>query len=171
MPPIPLTIAGLPIGHYGISYDISTRRTESDLPNGWHSHRAITYRRLIKRLRDAGYVRHQYSDYRRPNSDPVAVWMDMVGLCQIPPPGKLESTLSGLKMHYVHHLHDMDVTQQLQLGGAFSETLRGPTPVALVDQVPAGLLNPAPAIPGAGFVRPVHTRPSAMADDLNNYRV
>ncbi|KAH8991654.1 hypothetical protein EDB92DRAFT_1797962 [Lactarius akahatsu] len=171
MPPVPLTIAGLPIGHYGISYDISARKTEDDLPNGWHSRRGESSEHIQKRLRDAGYVRHQYSDYRRPNSNPVAVWTDMVGLYQIQPPGELESTLSGLKMHYIHYLHDMDVTDQLRLGGAFSKTLRGPTSVALVDQVPAGLLNPAPAIPSPGFARPVHTMPSAMADDPNNYRV
>lgn len=129
-----------------------------------------TYRQLIRRLNLAGYGRHQYSDYRRPNSDPVAVWMVMVQLCQIQPPGKLQSTLLSLKMHYIHHLNDMDVTNQLQLGGAFSTTLAGPTPQALVAQVPPGVLDPPPVIPGAGFVRPVHTRLSAMADDPNNYR-
>ena len=131
-----------------------------------------TYRKLIRRLHLAGYGRHQYSDYLRlrPNSNPVAVWTVMVQLCQIQPPGKLQSTLLGLKMHYIHHLNDMDVTNQLQLGGAFSTTLAGPTPQALVAQVPPGLLNPPPVIPGAGFVRPVHTRPSAMADNPNNYR-
>ncbi|KAF8972292.1 hypothetical protein BDZ97DRAFT_1784071 [Flammula alnicola] len=170
LPPIPPTIGGLPFGHYGISYDISLRKTEDNLPNGWHSHRVNTYRKLIRRLHLAGYGRHQYSDYRRPNSNPVAVWMVMVQLCQIQPPGKLQSTLLSLKMHYIHHLNDMDVTNQLQLGGAFSTTLAGPTPQALVSQVPPGVLNPPPVIPGAGFVRPVHTRPSAMADDPNNYR-
>ena len=38
LPAIPPTILGLPIGHYGISYDISTQGMEDDLPNGWHSH-------------------------------------------------------------------------------------------------------------------------------------
>jgi len=95
----------------------------------------------------------------------------MVQLSLIQPPGKLESTLINIKMHYIHHQNDMDVTDQLQLGGAFSTTLRGPTPAALVAQVPAGILNPVPVIPGPGFVRPAHTRPSAAADDPNNYRM
>ena len=38
LPLIPASIVGLPLGNYGISYDISLRRTEDDLPNGWHSH-------------------------------------------------------------------------------------------------------------------------------------
>jgi len=63
----------------------------------------------------------------------------------------------------------MDLTEQLQLGGAFSHTLQGPTPATLVARVPAGALIPGPVIPGAGFVRPVYTRPSAMADDPDNY--
>ncbi|KAH9045982.1 hypothetical protein EDB84DRAFT_1241695, partial [Lactarius hengduanensis] len=121
-----------PIGHYGISYDISVRKTEDDLPNTLfltiNGFQVSTYRRPTKHLHDPGYVHHQYSDYRHPNSDPVIVWMDMVGLCRIWPPGKLESTLSGLKMHYIHHLHNMDVTEQVQLGGVCSTMLRGPTP-------------------------------------------
>ena len=100
----------------------------------------------------------------------------MVGhLChQIPPPGKLQSTLIGLKMHYIPHFEDMDVTNQLRLGrlgGEFSTTLRGPTPAALVFDLPAGALIPVPLIPGPGFVRPVYTRPSDMADDPGNYRM
>jgi hypothetical protein len=39
LPAIPPTIAGLPFGQYGISYDISSRNTEDDLPHGWHSRR------------------------------------------------------------------------------------------------------------------------------------
>jgi hypothetical protein len=95
----------------------------------------------------------------------------MVQLCQIQPPGKLQSTLLGLKMHFIHHLQDMDVTDQLQLGGVYSTTLAGPTPAALVAQVQVGILVPAPAIPGPGFVRPIHTRESDMANDPNNYRM
>lgn len=92
-------------------------------------------------------------------------------LSVIQPPGKLESTLINLKMHYIHHQSDMDVTNQLWLGGAFSTTLQGPTPAALIAQVPAGILNPVPVIPSPGFVRPAHTRPSTAADDPNNYRL
>ena len=95
----------------------------------------------------------------------------MVYLASILPPGKLQSTLKSLKMHYIHHLNEMDVTNQLQLGGEFSHTLRGPTPAGLVAQVPEGLLHPAPVVPGPNFIRPVYTRQSAMADDRFNYRV
>jgi hypothetical protein len=85
----------------------------------------------------------------------------MLQLRLIPPPGKLESTVLGLKMHCLED--ESDVTARVRLGGAFPPALRGPTPAALV---PAA----APVIPGPDFVRPVYTRPSAMADDPNNYR-
>ena len=39
----------------------------------------------VHHLHLAGYGRHQYSDYRHPNSNPVAVWIVMVQLCQIQP--------------------------------------------------------------------------------------
>jgi hypothetical protein len=70
-------------------------------------------------------------------------------------------------MHFIPH-QDMDVTDHVRLGGAFSLAIRGPTPVGLV---PAGMV-PAPVAPGPDFfVRPVHTRPSEMADDPDSYRI
>ena len=132
---------------------------------------ANIYRMIKNVLFRAHFIRHQYGDYRRPNSHPVEVWIVMVSLGQIQPPGKIQSTIRGLKMHFIHDLNEMDVTEQLRLGGAFSPALLGPTPAALVARVPAGLLHPAPAIPGAGFVRPVGTRASAMADDPLNWRI
>ncbi|KAF8273182.1 hypothetical protein EI94DRAFT_1696985 [Lactarius quietus] len=172
VPHVPPNIEGLPHGLYGITYDISTRRTEDDLPDGWHSRRASTYRALLRSLRQAGFVRHQYSDYRRHNSNPVAVWTTMIFLAaQVQPPGKLQSTLLGLKMHHIEHLHDMDVTDQLRLGGAFTPWLMGPTPAGLVAEVPDGLLNPVPVVPGPDFIRPVFTRPSAAANSRFNYRM
>jgi hypothetical protein len=95
----------------------------------------------------------------------------MVLLRGINPPGKLESTVIGLKMHFIQHLPEMDATDDLQLGGAFSTMLRGPTPAALVAQVPPGALIPAPVIPGVGFVRPLGTRPSPLANNRNNRRM
>lgn len=182
LPPVPMEVMALPVDDWGISYDISTRATENDLPNGWHAKRGEfyseqpfltesngsndflgnTYRLLIKRLRQAGFVRQQYSNYVLVNANPVFVWNVMVQLRLIRPPGKLESTLLGLKM-----CRSIDVTDRMQLGGAFSLVLRGPTPVGLV---PDGM-DPAPVIPGPDFVRPSFTRPSAAADDPINYRI
>lgn len=71
---------------------------------------ANIYNKLISLLRQAGYVRHKYSDYSRPNSNPVGVWTTMVQLAQILPPGKLNSTLIGLKMYYTPSPNTMDVT-------------------------------------------------------------
>jgi len=43
LPALPPTILALPFGLYGISYDISTRDTEDDLPDGWHAHRGTIW--------------------------------------------------------------------------------------------------------------------------------
>jgi hypothetical protein len=40
LPPVPPALAvDTPFGIYGISYDISQRKTEDSPPNGWGSHR------------------------------------------------------------------------------------------------------------------------------------
>jgi hypothetical protein len=142
MPDVPLAILDLPIGTYGISYDIGTRDTKDDLPNGWHCPRgesnSILYFQLIiffsKYIqKDPGCttqgtlclapVMVQYSDYRRPDSHLAEVWTVMVGLGQLPPLGKIQSTLRRLKMHHIHNLDVMDkvmdVTNQLRLGELF----------------------------------------------------
>lgn len=120
-------------------------------------------------LRREGFVRHQYSDYRRPNSQSALVWILMVQLpLLVQPPGKLESTVLGLKMHHIISLDEMDVGDKVRLGGQYSPSLRGPTPAGLV---PAGGLATAPVIPGPHFVRPAGTRSSAAANNPINYRV
>lgn len=93
------------------------------------------------------------------------MWFLTLQIGQIQLPGLLR-----LEMRFIKDFDDMDVTGQLQLEGTFSQTLVGPTPGALVAQVPAGLLDHVLAVPGAGFVQPAHTQPSAMADDPNNWR-
>ncbi|KAI9432866.1 hypothetical protein BJY52DRAFT_1132540, partial [Lactarius psammicola] len=87
---------------------------------------------LIHCLHQAGYVWHQYSNYCHQNSNLVAVWINMVLLCLIQPLGKLQLTLLGLKMHYIQHLNNMDIMNQLQLKEVFTTILVGPTPAALV---------------------------------------
>ena len=111
----------------------------------------------------AGFVRQQYSEYRLLNTEAVVVWNVMIQLRLIRPPGKFESTLLGLKLYRSL----FDITNQMRLGGEFSQVLRGPTPAGLV---PAGM-NPAPVIPGPDFVRPVSTKPSVAANDPINYRI
>jgi len=53
----------------------------------------------------------------------------------------------------IHHLHDMDITNQLQLlGGAFYTALAGPTPHSLVAEVPPGILNPPQVLVLSGLL-------------------
>lgn len=129
-----------------------------------------TYRQLIRTLNLSGFHRHQYSDYRRDNFGPIRTWLLMYILSQIRPPGKLQSTVLSLKMHHIPYLDDMDITNRLQFGGAHSTRLLGPTPAGLIAQIPDGLLNPAPLVPGPGYIRPVHTRSSPNANNPMNYR-
>ncbi|RDB14841.1 hypothetical protein Hypma_016371 [Hypsizygus marmoreus] len=163
LPPPPFAI--LPVGAYGISYDISTNATERDLPDGWNSRRARTYNQLIALLNAAGFDRHQYSDYRSLATTGFITWATMWNLRNINPPMKLESTVIGMKMQFYHHAFLFDITADLQLGGAGAPTLRGPTPANLVQQAPLmGNLLPVPApLVAPPVPLPVHTRASQSA--------
>ncbi|RDB26647.1 hypothetical protein Hypma_005552 [Hypsizygus marmoreus] len=155
----------LPQGSYGISYDISTRRTEDDLPDGWHAHRSNTYRQIIDILAIAAFTRDQYSDYRAVGVSALVTWQTMWQLRNIQPPMKLQSTILGLKMQFYHFAHLFNITQDMQLGGAGAPTLLGPVPANLVLQAPLhGNLAPAPVpLAAAPNPLPVHTRPSQNA--------
>jgi hypothetical protein len=88
----------------------------------------------------------------------------------ITPPGKFESTLRRLKVHYTPDILLSDLTIPCQLGGAFAPILRGPTPSGLVTQLAPALL-PASAIPDvATFHLPVNTMPSAAAQQVISWR-
>ena len=88
----------------------------------------------------------------------------MLSLIMIEPPGKLESTVKGLK---AHHIPDwaFDVTRLIRLGGQYSPSLQGPTPVGLVPpNVPA-------FVPEAMDILPRFTRVSLQAENPHNWRV
>jgi hypothetical protein len=159
IPPAPMPLPLMHPGHYGISYDIYTRATEDDLPHGWHSHRINTYRQLIRILNVAGFHHMQYSDYSRPNVHPAFAWLVMLSLCAISPPGKLESTVRGMKMHQIND-DVCIVTQDVQLGGVHAQALRGPTPRQLVTDAAAALMHPAPEVLAVAPPMPQYTRPS-----------
>ncbi|KAF8069157.1 hypothetical protein FPV67DRAFT_1580851 [Lyophyllum atratum] len=164
---IPLAIFDHPDGYYGISYDIGTNATERDLPNGWNAPRGSTYRQLISLLKDADYVRHQYSDYR--SSDPttaVNAWSDMWDLRNVKPSMKFESTVKGCKMHYYFSPALYDITRHIRLGGTGARNLRGMTPAGLVNtaQQHGMLLFPPGGLPQG-------TRWSANAQNPGNWRV
>lgn len=87
----------------------------------------------------------------------------MLDLLLIRPPGKLESTIKGLKAYHMP-IWELDITEDIQLGGRYAPNLRGPTPTGLVpDNVPA-------VIPGDVYL-PEFTRPSLNALNHENWRV
>jgi len=165
----PIMVIFLPIGSWGISYDIGTRETERDLPDGWNARRSATYRALIQVLNANGFNRHQYSDYRADGIPGHLVWAVMFNLRGIRPPMKLESTVLGLKMQFYQNRHILDVTNMVRIGGAGAPVLRHPTPANLV---PAGMLgrfgNP---IPPLNIQRPAFTRNSNNANNPYNWLI
>ena len=183
LPPVPPEIPALLVSNYGISYDIATWATEDDLPNRWNSNRGAFSFRVKPSFTNhtflSKYIPCSYPslgggrvcssavqrvlpfEYRR--SKAVVVWNIMIQLRLIRPPGKFELTLLGLKLYRSL----FDITNQMRLGGEFSQVLRGPTPAGLV---PAGM-NPALVIPGPDFVWPASTKPSVAANDPVNYRI
>ncbi|KIM62642.1 hypothetical protein SCLCIDRAFT_24931 [Scleroderma citrinum Foug A] len=160
-----LTLLNLPPGCYGISYDIFTRKLEDSLPGGWDSARSTMYSELGSALECAGFHRSQYSIYTCDGIRAMEAYWTMLMLMDIRPPGKLESTVKGLKLHYVSN-QLFDVTDDIQLGGAYSPRLQGPMPAGLVppNVQAAVLLVPLQRLP-------VYTRRSDEAMDVNNWRV
>ena len=183
-PPLRIPLPALLPGRYGISYDIFTRNTEDDLPNGWNSYRCqyvITTLLInmahisisqqiptIQRLNRAGFIHEQLSDYVNPLAAPALVWTTMVSLCFIDPPGKLESTVRGLKMHLIED-DVCIVTHDIRLGGVYSLSLRGPTPRNLLTPATAAAMVPAPAIPAVVPALPRYTRNSVAATIAANW--
>ncbi|KIM54425.1 hypothetical protein SCLCIDRAFT_136861 [Scleroderma citrinum Foug A] len=156
----------LPDGAYGISYDISTRKTEDDLPHGWHSYRAAMYRELVKELGSRDYDQLQYSDWINEDTTAADAYITMVSLMSINPPGKLQSTLKGIKVHYLAHPRGLDGSDAMRLGGAYSPHLRGPTPAGLV---PGNVAAVAPQVPLQPLPR--FTKASERALNMNNWRI
>ncbi|KIM60968.1 hypothetical protein SCLCIDRAFT_26152 [Scleroderma citrinum Foug A] len=169
LPQVPLALdarlVALPLGAYGISYDMSTRKTEDNPPRGWHARRAPTYIQLVKHLQNCGFQQRQYSDWLCQDIQSIEPYWVMIRLKRILPPGKFESTVKkNIKMHLVT-LEGFDATPDIQLGGLYSPELEGPTP--------AGLVPPTiPAVtPPPGGPLPKHTRDSEEARDHNNWRI
>ncbi|KAN0091390.1 hypothetical protein V8E55_004956 [Tylopilus felleus] len=160
-----LTLLALPNGDYGISYDISTRDTERNLPYGWNAQRAQTYRHLAVFLERGRFARLQKSDWVRTETSTVETYYSMIMLRNIPPPGKLQSTVQGLKMHRIDDWV-YDISEGVRIGGALATHLAGPTPRGLVpDNVPC-------VQPPANFpLPPRHTSDSNAARDRRNWRI
>ena len=87
----------------------------------------------------------------------------MLSLLRIRPPGKLESTIKGLKAHHIP-AWELDITESIQLGGIYAPNLRGPTPAHLV---PGNVLAVVPE----DLHLPEFTKASPNALDLENWRV
>jgi hypothetical protein len=101
---------------------------------------------------------------------PNFAWNTALSLLTIDPPGKFESTVRRLKIHYTPNIALSDVTIDCQLGGVFAPALRGPTPLGLVTQLAPALL-PASAIPNAAiFQLPDDTGDSPAALLVANWR-
>ncbi|KAK6997385.1 hypothetical protein R3P38DRAFT_1897168 [Favolaschia claudopus] len=169
IPLLPQPLAGFPVTAYSIAYDIFTLANELDLPQGWNSPRANIYRQLKRLLLIGGFTRNQYSVWVNPNVTVLLAWNVLWSLETAPPPNKLSSTVKGLHISRMDQFALMDVTADVQIGGANVPNIRGPVPRDLVPQ-PLALQPPAgPIPPNAAFARPVHTRPSPAANDRNNY--
>jgi len=129
-----------------------------------------TYRQLIQTLQTNGFFRCQYSDYDNPFVPAWFAWATMFALVNIQPPGKMESTVGGLKLHFFHLPAIQDVTADVQLGGVHATILRGPTPRNLVTPVAAALAVP-PAIPALPPALPRYSHPSIGAGIPANWRI
>ncbi|KAI5984063.1 hypothetical protein EDD15DRAFT_2171789 [Pisolithus albus] len=150
-------------GTYGLSYDVSTRATEDDLPHGWNSRRAETYKQLALCLERGHFARLQKSDWICEDTDAITTYYTMLMLRTIPPPGKFQSTVKGLKMHKIES-PCYDISQEIVLGGRYAAALEGPTPSTLVPEN-------VPSAEPLGVLLPRYTRRSEAALNPGNWRV
>ena len=67
---------------------------------------------------------------------------------------KLQTMVQGLKMQYYAHLHLLDITEDIQLGGAGAPQLLGPVPTLLVPKAPIAGMH--------------HLQPGALIGDFTN---
>ncbi|KAJ7226468.1 hypothetical protein B0H12DRAFT_997315, partial [Mycena haematopus] len=155
-----------PVTSYGVSYDISTRANEDDAPNGWHSARSNIYRRIRLYLRSVGFVRDQYSDWVRHNTNIIYAWNAIWGLQGIEPPNKFSTTVRRLRINRLDNFATIEISARAQLGGGVTY-LWGPTPAGLI---PGGaLLAPLPAPIVGPFAPPKDTQPGPGANNPANW--
>lgn len=120
---------------------------------------ATVYREVINVLETANFHRAQYSVFHRIGSASAA-WTAMMQLRAIRPLGIFPTVVRRLQMFRVPTPNLLIVTNDVQLGGMYSPTLLGPTPIFLAhghglphhqwpagggDRLPFGVRN----IPGS----------------------
>ena len=127
---------------------------------------AATYRELAKVLRNRNYEQLQYSDWINENTTAISAYLSMLSLTRMEPPGKFQSTVKNVKVHYIAH-RGLNGSDAIRLGGVHSLHLRGPTPARLVPG------NVVAAVPHWAQMQqlPRFTRESQPALDRNNWRV
>ena len=115
-------------------------------------------------LTQRGFAQGQYSHWIK-NTTALDAYVSMLSLMGIEPPGKFQSTLKSVKVHYQAHPGIMDGADAIRLGGIYSPHLWGPTPAHLVP------VNIPAIAPQMLQELPRYTRESAMALNVNNWRV
>lgn len=110
-------------------------------------------------------MHNQYSSWQNPYTTPIDMWQVIMKLFLIDSSEKLQS-----KMDYTYYFYQMDVTNSIQLGEAFSQQVMGSTPASIIDSLPMGTLAIQPIIPDQNFIQLLDTKASAAADNVLNWR-
>ena len=99
-------------------------------------------------------------------------WFTIYEMMNIQPLGRMETTVTGLNLYYIHDPLLQNLTASVQLGGVYSQVLRGPTPRNLVLHVAAALTRTVPpVIPALPPALPAYTLPSIGGGIAANWRV
>lgn len=121
-------------GCYWILYDLDTRLTEDDPPQGWGVHRSRAYKALSIDLLASGYTRGQLSKWINLNTTAVAAYTAMIDLSRLQPIAFFPTTLKGLSLLFQQHPALMNVQPLIALGGVHTP----PNPINAI--IPAGLI-------------------------------
>jgi hypothetical protein len=105
---------------------------------------ATIYKRIIRRLVEAGYRQHQYSGYIRDNTTATNAWVTMLDLLSIQPLGVMQTVLRNLWIYRAPHRLLYNAAHLVEPGAPFFEVLPGPAPAAFHPPPTWGLFAAPP---------------------------
>lgn len=169
-PPAQLGLNPDGMSRYVILYDFGSHPITDQPPNGWGVNRGFLYSRVIGYLDEAQFDRDQYSVYANNNTTAVATYLTMANLPRDPrfPIGMIPTTVTGLAMANQPIVQNLDVTNEVILGGQFvpANPAHASIPASLVPLQSQNLYDhPAFHLPGMGAAQV-----TAQMQDLNNFR-
>ncbi|PCH36579.1 hypothetical protein WOLCODRAFT_20618 [Wolfiporia cocos MD-104 SS10] len=160
----PPQLFALPVGTYGVSFDLTPHAMIEDLPNEWNlKGTSRIHEKIAQHFVGRLYSNPQGSVFLRKKYCALLVFMDIMSLRELLPPDDFATVARACQISHIQPII-MDITDDIRLGVQYSPALLGPTPASLVpDTVPHALMDHAPD------PLPLDVQPSHAATIGNNW--